>query len=58
VAVEGGEVVVTTAAWIMLTVTWSVVGYFTGRFFLTVLKTPIRPERAEQMRDGILEKDA
>jgi hypothetical protein len=42
----------------MLTVTWSVVGYFTGRFFLTVLKTPIRPERAEQMRDGILEKDA
>jgi hypothetical protein len=42
----------------MLTVTWTVVIFFTARFFIKVLRTPIRPERERQMRDGILEKDA
>ncbi|MGE0451607.1 MAG: hypothetical protein AB7Q29_18685 [Vicinamibacterales bacterium] len=31
----------TTAAWIMLVFTWSVVIFFTGRFFLLVLRTPM-----------------
>jgi hypothetical protein len=48
----------TAAAWIMLAVTWTIVIGFTGRFFWKVLKTPISPERLEQMHDGILEKDA
>jgi hypothetical protein len=39
-------------------VTWAVIVFFTGRFFLKVLKTPISPERESQARDGILEKDA
>ena len=47
----------TTQAWLMLGVTWGVVIFFTARFFWIVLKTPIRPEREEQMHDGILEKD-
>jgi hypothetical protein len=42
----------------MLIVTWSVILYFTGRYFWMVLITPVRPEREEQARDGILEKDA
>jgi hypothetical protein len=48
----------TGAAWIMLGITWSVVIFFTGRFFWKVLQTPIAPEREAQLRDGILEKDA
>jgi len=48
----------TTQAWLMLAITWAVIAFFTGKFFLKVLWTPIRPERQEQMRDGILEKDA
>ncbi len=48
----------TTTAWIMLGVTWAIIIFFTGRFFWKVLKTPIRPEREAQLRDGILEKDA
>ena len=48
----------TTQAWLMLVVTWAVVIFFTAKFFLKVLKTPISPEREEQARDGILEKDA
>lgn len=48
----------TTSAWGMLVATWSVILFFTGRFFFKVLTTPIAPEREEQMRDGILEKDA
>lgn len=34
----------TTPAWIMLVVTWSVVAFFTVRFFLAVLRTPPRDE--------------
>lgn len=30
----------TGSAWVMLGVTWSVVIYFTARFFLKVLRTP------------------
>ncbi len=30
------------AAWLMLGVTWAVIGFITGRFFLKVLKTPQR----------------
>ena len=48
----------TTDAWLMLGITWTIVIGFTMRFFLKVLRTPIAPERLEQMKDGILEKDA
>jgi hypothetical protein len=48
----------TTEAWLMLAVTWTIVIGFTAKFFLKVLRTPISPERIEQMKDRILEKDA
>lgn len=32
----------TTAAWIMLACTWSVIFFFTGRFFVKVLTIPQR----------------
>jgi hypothetical protein len=48
----------TTAAWIMLAITWTIVIGFTSRFFWKVFVTPVSPEREAQMRDGILEKDA
>ena len=48
----------TGPAWAMLAVTWTVIIFFTARFFLKVLRTPILPERKEQMSNGILEKDA
>lgn len=48
----------TGSAWVMLVVTWTVVIFFTARFFFKVLRTPILPERERQMSDGILEKDA
>lgn len=48
----------TTAAWLMLAATWAVIIFFTGKFFLKVLRTPISPDRDAQARDGILEKDA
>jgi hypothetical protein len=47
----------TTAAWIMLALTWSVIFYFTGRFFWMVLTSP-RPEDIDDISDGILRKDA
>jgi len=34
----------TGSAWIMLAVTWSVVAFFTARFFLRVLRTPTRED--------------
>lgn len=34
----------TTGAWIMLAVTWTVITFFTVRFFLAVLRTPPRDE--------------
>lgn len=34
----------TTAAWIMLGVTWTVVIFFTGRFFYKVVTTPVLKE--------------
>jgi len=42
----------------MLGATWSVITYFTVKYFRMVLIIPMRPEREEQTRDGILEKDA
>jgi hypothetical protein len=33
----------TTSAWIMLGVTWTVVTFFTARFFLKALRSPPRP---------------
>ena len=48
----------TTGAWVMLATTWAIVIGYTLKFFLKVLRTPIDPERLDQMRDGILEKDA
>ncbi len=37
----------TPAAWTMLVVTWSVILYFTVRFFLKVLRNPTPPEPDE-----------
>lgn len=37
---ETGGVRMTTGAWIMLAVTWSVIFFFTGRFFVKVLTIP------------------
>jgi hypothetical protein len=34
----------TTAAWLMLAVTWAVIAFFTLRFFLAVLRAPPRSE--------------
>jgi hypothetical protein len=34
----------TTSAWIMLVATWSVVAFFTVKFFLGVLRTPPRKD--------------
>jgi hypothetical protein len=48
----------TTAAWLMLMVTWGIILYFTGKFFWMVLQTPITPDREARTKDGILEKDA
>lgn len=36
----------TVAAWLMLGATWSVIVFFTGRFFLAVLRTPARKSPA------------
>ena len=47
----------TGAAWIMLGVTWSVVIFFTARFFYLVLTSP-QPEDLDDTTDGILRKDA
>lgn len=33
-----------TEAWIYMLTTWAIVAFFTGRFFLKVLKTPHRDE--------------
>jgi hypothetical protein len=38
----------TTNAWIMLLSTWSVIFFFTGRFFWKVLTTPLRPDDGEE----------
>ena len=48
----------TSPAWIMLGITWSVILFFTGKFFLKVLNTPPRPDDEDPTRDGILRKDA
>ncbi|HPA52983.1 MAG TPA: hypothetical protein PLP50_15430 [Thermoanaerobaculia bacterium] len=37
----------TSAAWAMLVVTWSVILYFAIRFFLKVLRNPTPPEPGE-----------
>ena len=34
----------TNAAWIMLAATWSVIFFFTGRFFMKVLTIPPRKD--------------
>jgi hypothetical protein len=47
----------TTAAWTMLAVTWTIVVYFTARFFWLVLTSP-QPEDLDDTTDGILRKDA
>jgi|CXWL01.1.fsa_nt_gi hypothetical protein len=47
----------TNAAWMMLVVTWSVIVYFCGRFFIKVLRTPTL-HRADDHRPEIFAKDA
>lgn len=42
----------TTAAWAMLAVTWTVIGFFTARFFIAVLRTPVRPDRETEGGEG------
>ena len=41
----------TSAAWAMLVVTWSVIVFFTVRFFLKVLRNPTPPEPDEDGPD-------
>lgn len=41
----------TTAAWVMLAITWSVIAFFTGRFFVKVLMTPPRPDDTFEEQD-------
>jgi hypothetical protein len=38
---------VTAAAWAMLGVTWSVILFFAGRFFLKVLANPTPPDSGD-----------
>lgn len=38
----------TSSAWLMLTITWGVIVYFTARFFLKVLTTPQRSHDDEE----------
>jgi len=38
----------TTGAWLMLAATWSVILFFTGKFFWMVLQTPAKPDRDEE----------
>ena len=47
----------TAAAWTMLSVTWAVILFFTGKFFWMVFTTP-HPEELDDTTDGILRKDA
>jgi hypothetical protein len=47
----------TAAAWTMLIVTWTVITFFTLKFFWMVLKNP-HPEELDDTSDGILRKDA
>ena len=35
----------TASAWMMLAVTWTVIGYFTLKFFFAVLRTPPGDDR-------------
>lgn len=39
---QGAHRDMTTSAWMMLAVTWAVIGFFTLKFFLAVLRTPPR----------------
>jgi hypothetical protein len=48
----------TGAAWAMLGVTWSVIIFFTSRFFWMVLTKPLNQAEVDRTRDGILAKDA
>ncbi len=47
----------TSAAWLMLVVTWLVIIYFTAKFFWMVL-TIKNPETLDEPEDGVLRKDA
>ena len=47
----------TAAAWTMLIVTWTVITFFTVKFFWMVFTTP-HPEELDDTTDGILRKDA
>jgi len=46
----------TVAAWIMLVVTWSIISYFTFKFFLKVLKTPHALKTEKQIEEHIEEE--
>ncbi len=48
----------TGAAWAMLGVTWSVILYFTVRFFVKVLRNPTPPEAEGDEGPDIPFKDA
>lgn len=41
----------TTAAWTMLAITWSVIAFFTVRFFLKVVRTPTDSPREATPHD-------
>lgn len=40
----------TTAAWVMLGATWSVIAFFAGKFLLAVIRTP--PREATGREEG------
>jgi hypothetical protein len=42
----------TTPAWVMLVTTWSVIIFFTVRFFLAVLRTPPAEAKPEAGSEG------
>lgn len=42
----------TPAAWTMLGITWSVILFFTGKFFWKVLTTPPRAETPDAADEG------
>ncbi|MCE5210877.1 MAG: hypothetical protein LLG40_04940 [Deltaproteobacteria bacterium] len=43
----------TPAAWIMLIITWSIIVYFTAKFFWKVLKTPHALKTEEQIEEHL-----
>lgn len=48
----------TTSAWIMLGVTWSVIVFFTAKFLLKVLRSPAMGQEKSDRPPHMMAKDA